>query len=224
MGTRGHQRANGHTGCGQDHPWNPGSLHWLAHAPQSGRVSRVYYGDRNFRCGEWNTIADLDGPGIITHIWVTFPAEDRCLGRSVLLRCFWDGEPEPSVETPIGDFFGVPFGLSGREFRMSTPWLVVAPENALNCYFTMPFARHARIEILPVEEVSIGGFYVQVDYCRFQKDLPEEWADLYFHAQFRFEDPCEQYGRNYLFLDAAGKGMLAGTTFGIAMRYPQPDP
>jgi hypothetical protein len=53
--------------------------------------------------------------------------------------------------------------------------------------------------------------------------LPQEWSDLRFHAQFRFENPCEQYGRNYVFLDASGRGMLVGATFGISMQYPQPD-
>jgi hypothetical protein len=191
---------------------------------RSGRVSKFYYGDRNYKPNEWNVIADLEGPGSINHIWVTF-ADDALLGRRVLLRCFWDDETEPSVEAPIGDFFGVPFGLFGTQFgKMSTPWLVMAPENGLNCYFTMPFARRARIEIMPAEEVSLVGFYIQVDYCQFEKELPREWADFRFHAQYRFENPCEQYGRNYLFLDATGRGMLAGVTFGIDLQYPQPDP
>lgn len=194
----------------------------MAHDAGTHRVSRVYYGDRNYRPNEWNVLADLEGPGVVTHVWITYP-QDAFLGRRVLLRCFWDDEPEPSVEAPVGDFFGVPCGLSGRELRLDTPWLVLAPQNGLNYYFPMPFARHARIEIMPSEEVSLGGFYVQIDYCSFAKGLPSEWSDIRFHAQFRMENPCEQYGRNYLFLDATGNGMLAGATFGIAMRYPQPD-
>lgn len=194
----------------------------MSHGAKSKRISRVYYGDRNYRPNEWNVIADLDGPGAITHIWITF-AKDAFLGRRVLMRCFWDDETEPSVEAPVGDFFGVPFGLFGSELELDTPWLVLAPANGLNCYFTMPFARHARIEIMPAEEVSIAGFYVQIDHCSFDGALPAEWEDMRFHAQFRFENPCEQYGRNYLFLDAMGQGILMGATFGITMRHPQPD-
>ena len=200
---------------------NPQDL--MVHKARSHRVSRVYYGDRNYRPNEWNLVADLGGPGLITHIWITYPQKDAFLGRRVLMRWFWDDEAEPSVEAPVGDFFGIPFGLSGQELRLDSPWLTIAPANGLNSYFPMPFARRARFEIMPSEEVSRGGFYVQIDYCTFADELPPDLRQLRFHAQFRFENPCEQYGKNYLFLDATGRGILAGATFGIAMRYKQPD-
>lgn len=170
--------------------------------------------------GQWNTLFEADGPGMITHIWFTFPPGDKMLGRRNLLRIFWDEEREPSVEAPLSDFFGLPFGFTGGEHTLSSHYLAVAPNNGLNCYFRMPFARGARIEIFPEQLESGGGFYAQVDWYR----LPEPPAsDLRFHAQFRFENPCEEYGRNYLFLDAVGEGALVGATFGVETNEPQLD-
>ena len=173
------------------------------------------------RLGEWNTIFECGGPGLITHLWFAFPPEDRTLGRRTLVRMFWDGEAEPSVEAPLTDFFGVPFAYTGADAQFVSRYLVIAPTNGLNCYFPMPFAESARIEMLPEQIESGGGLYFQADYYRFRRELPTCYRDLRFHAQFRLENPCEEYGRNYLFLDAMGKGVLVGATFGIEM---QPSP
>ncbi|MHB0856412.1 MAG: glycoside hydrolase family 172 protein [Anaerolineae bacterium] len=175
------------------------------------------------REGEWNTLCDLEGPGAISHLWFTFPLRDVGLGRRTLLRAYWDEEEEPSIEAPLTDFAGAPFGFVGNEFSLISHYLTVAPNNGFNCYFEMPFARRARLEILPEQLPSAGGFYFQADYYRFSQRLPEEYGDLRFHAQFRFENPCEQYGRNYLILDAAGEGVVLGATLGIEVPEESPD-
>ena len=175
------------------------------------------------RAGEWRVLLDLAGPGLITHLWMTFPPEKTPFGRGCLLRMFWDDESTPSVEAPLADFFGVPFGLSGDQFNLNSRFLTVAPVNGFNAYFEMPFARHARIEILPEQPDDDCGFYFQADYYELPDSLPAEYADLRFHAQFRFESPCENYGRNYLFMDAVGRGALVGATFGIEVNKPQAD-
>lgn len=171
----------------------------------------------------WNTLFETEGPGLITHIWFTFPIRDKMLGRRSLLRITWDDEPEPSVLVPLSDFFGIPFGYTGNEFQIDTDYLVVAPNNGLNSYFKMPFAEKAKIEIFPEQLESGGGFYTQVDYYKYSEELPDEFDNLRFHSAFRYENPTERYGRNYLFLDASGKGILAGVTFGIEINYPQVD-
>jgi len=174
--------------------------------------------------GKWRTLADLKGPGVITHMWFTFPPGDVNLGRRTLLRIFWDGERDASVESPLTDFFCLPFGYTGAEYKVACEYIAVAPNNGLNCYFHMPFAKSARIEVLPEEIESGGGFYFQCDYCLMERGLPAEYRDLRFHAQWRFENPAENYGRNYLFLDAVGRGALAGASFGVEMNRPQADP
>jgi len=195
----------------------------IEHNAVSKRITSV----PELKLGEWNTLMDVSGPGLITHIWMTFPPTDDMLGRRNLLRMYWDDETDPSVEAPLSDFFGVPWGMTGctddGAFRLSSKYLVVAARNGLNCYFPMPFSRRARIEVFPEQLNSGAGFYFQADYCRFADVLPEEFAQMRFHAQFRFENPCENYGRNYLFLDAEGRGALAGLTLAVEMNEPQPD-
>lgn len=186
--------------------------------------------------GTWNTLFEHDGPGMITHIWITFPLTDQNLGRRNLLRMYWDDESEPSVEAPLGDFFGIPFGFAGTpapakehpgtdyfgtifdyegtRFEMDSHYLTVAANNGLNCYFPMPFSKSARIEIFPEQLQSGAGFYVQIDYVTFPNGIPAKWKDLRFHAQFRFENPCRNYG-NYVFLDAVGSGALIGLNLAI---------
>jgi hypothetical protein len=191
----------------------------LAADANTKRVTR-YLG---LRLNEWNTLFDVKGAGMLNHIWITFPPDDLMLGRRALIRAFWDNEPEPSIEAPMTDFFGIPFGFGGSECHYTSQYITVARHNGLNCYFQMPYAKSARIEIFPEMLPGPGGFYFQADYCEFPKGLPEEWRDLRFHAQYRFENPCENYGRNYLFLDAIGKGALIGATFGLEVNEPRLD-
>ena len=86
--------------------------------------------------GETAVLADLKGPGAIHHIWVTIAAE-AFYGRKIVLRMYWDGEAAPSVEAPIGDFFGVGHGLN-RNFA-SLPIACTSEGRARNCYWYMPF-------------------------------------------------------------------------------------
>ena len=186
---------------------------------QPRRVSAI----PELRQNEWNTIVDIRGAGIITHLWFTFPPKDENFGRRNLLRIFWDENKEPSVVAPLSDFFGFPFGYTGKEYRIDSEFLVATPANGLNSYFRMPFSRRARIEIFAEQQESGGGFYVQADYLAFDERLPEKYEPIRFCAQFRFETPTQAYGRHYLFLDATGAGVLLGVTLGIELNYPAPD-
>jgi hypothetical protein len=97
---------------------------------------------------------------------------------------------------------------------MNSHYLVVGPNNGLNSYFPMPFGKSAKIEIFPDQIHSGAGYYLQIDYVTFPEELPAKWRNLRFHAQFRREDPCKNYG-NYVFLDAVGRGALVGLTLAI---------
>ena len=121
------------------------------------------------------TLADIEGPGAIQHIWITvFPTT----WRSLVLRIYWDGEETPSVETPLGDFF-----CSGWGVRCNITSLPVSvnPAGGFNSYWEMPFRKHARLEIENLSPDSVEGFFFQVDYTL--TDVPAELA--YFHAQWR---------------------------------------
>ncbi|MGW8181680.1 MAG: DUF2961 domain-containing protein, partial [bacterium] len=97
---------------------------------------------------EWTTILDIEEAGIITHLWFTFPSNDENFGRRNLIRIFWDDNSEPSVVAPLSDFFCLPFGFTGREYRIDSEFLVLAPNNGLNSYFKMPFSKRAQIQVL----------------------------------------------------------------------------
>jgi len=156
-------------------------------------------------------LADLKGPGAIQHIWVTIAAEPF-YGRKLVLRMFWDGEQDPSVEVPIGDFFGVGHGLN-RNFS-SIPITCSSEGRAKNCYWYMPFRQSARVTVTNEGQQTVPAFYYYVDY----REIKNMAADTpYFHAQYRQEMPC-QPGRNYLILDAAGLGHYVGCNLSILQR------
>ena len=156
-------------------------------------------------------LADLKGPGAIHHIWVTIAAEPF-YGRKLVLRMFWDGEQDPSVEVPIGDFFGVGHGLN-RNFS-SIPITSSSEGRAKNCYWHMPFRQSARITVTNEGQQTVSAFYYYVDY-RELKDLPADTPC--FHAQYRQEMPCEP-GKNYLILEASGRGHYVGCNLSILQR------
>src|SRR5215468_4211620 len=89
-------------------------------------------------------LLDVTGPGVITHIWITIASPEDLHLKKLVLRMNWDGETSPSVETPIGDFFGL--GLGEYFLYQSVP-LAVSPDKALNSWFVMPFQKHARITV-----------------------------------------------------------------------------
>ena len=90
-----------------------------------------------WRPGQTATLLDVTGAGVVTHIWFTISSRDPMHLKNLVLRAWWDGETSPSVEAPIGDFFGL--GL-GEYFTYQSALLAVAPVKALNAYFQMPFA------------------------------------------------------------------------------------
>lgn len=120
------------------------------------------------------TIAEMEGPGAIQHIWMT-PTGNW---RFSILRIYWDDEKEPSVECPVGDFFGMGWGEYAP--LISLP-VCVNPGSAFNCYWTMPFRKKCRITMQNINDQDAMTLYYQIDYTL--TDVPGDAA--YFHAQFR---------------------------------------
>jgi hypothetical protein len=129
--------------------------------------------------GEVRVLGEAAGAGIVRHLWMTLtsiPGEPQELCRTVL-RIYWDGEASPSVEVPLGDFFGLGFGL--RRNFVSLP-LQMSPQDGkgMNCWFPMPFARGARFEVENQGE-SLRVLYFYVDWEEHEA-LDEDLAR--FHA------------------------------------------
>lgn len=159
--------------------------------------------------GETLTVADIQGAGIIRHIWFTISASDPQYHRSLVLRMYWDGAEEPAVESPIGDFFASGHGL--KMLVNSLPVATSSEGRALNCYWPMPFAKGARITLTNEAKVPVRAAFFYIDYEEMDS-LPPETAN--FHAQYRQEYPAKM-GEDYLILDAEGRGHYVGTVMSV---------
>lgn len=169
---------------------------------------------RPIQPGETLTLADVKGPGIIRHLWFTISSNYPDYHRWLTLRMYWDGQEEPAVETPIGDFFAV--GHGALAVVNSLPVAVSSEGRALNCYWSMPFARSARITLSNDSKNPLRSVYFYVDYEEVDQ-LPPTTA--YFHAQYRQEYPAVM-NEDYLILDAEGRGHYVGTVLSAALRTP----
>lgn len=147
------------------------------------------------------TMAEIEGPGCIQHIWLTPAPLDKT--RWMVLRFYWDGETEPSVEVPLGDFFACGWA---RYCQINSLAVCVNPGSAFNSYWQMPFRKKAKVTIENLDDAQMTIYY-QIDYAL--TTVPDDAA--YFHAQFRREDPLKQTGL-YTILDGVqGKGHYVGT-------------
>ena len=131
----------------------------------------------------------------------------------MLLRMYWDGNPRPAVEAPVGDFFANCFGQ--RSEVISLP-VIVEDADSYNCFWHMPFRKSARIEIVNQSDKPISLLYYNIDWIKKDK-LPEDTP--YFYAQYRQEYPAEQ-GKDYVLLDTKGKGHYVGTVLAVRTRSP----
>ena len=147
------------------------------------------------------TLADIAGPGVVQQIWMTpAPLETT---RSFILRFYWDDEADPSVECPMGDFFGCGWG---RYCQISSLPVCVNPRSGFNCYWPMPFRKKAKITLENRGETPMTIYY-QINYSL--TEIPNDAA--YFHAQFRRENPLKTKGI-YTILDGVeGVGQYVGT-------------
>ncbi|HQE91624.1 MAG TPA: DUF2961 domain-containing protein [Anaerolineae bacterium] len=149
--------------------------------------------------GQTFTLADIAGPGAIQQIWMTPTGH----WRYSILRIYWDGQEQPAVECPVGDFFAMGWG---QYAPLSSLAVCVNPGSAFNCYWEMPFRKHCRItmENIAAERMIL---YYQINYTL--TDVPEDMG--YFHAQFRRVNPLP-YKDVYTILDGVqGQGHYVGT-------------
>jgi len=171
-----------------------------SHDTTGGNNDRI-----NIPVGQTAVIFDQKGPGMITRIWVTIDSRDPYFLRRILIRMYWDDEESPSVQVPIGDFFGSPF-----EYKHFAAENIGMTSGGYFCYFPMPFNKKARIEIVNETGQEVFAFYFQVGYYQ----LPDTFEDNtgYFHAFWK-RDIRTNYNHNYVALKAKGKGQFVGLHF-----------
>jgi len=156
--------------------------------------------------GKTFTLGEIDGQGAIQHIWMT-PTGNW---RFSILRMYWDGEAEPSVEVPVGDFFAMGWG---RYSQLTSLPVCVNPGSAFNSYWVMPFRKRAKLTVENLDEKPVR-FYYQIDYALTR--VPADAA--YFHAQFRRVNPLP-FKQVYTIVDGVkGKGHYVGTYMAWGVR------
>ncbi|UCG86037.1 MAG: DUF2961 domain-containing protein [Gemmatimonadota bacterium] len=126
--------------------------------------------------GATATLLDVEGPGIIQRIWITVSSSDPHYLRRIALEMYWDGESEPSVSVPLGDFFGN--GFDKRHYA-SLPMGVSS--GGFYCYIPMPFARRARVVVVNGTGREIDAFYYHIGLVQVD-DLPGDVPT--FHAKW----------------------------------------
>ncbi len=214
-----------------------GTLLDLTRIKDDARSKRVSSFDRsggnndrfeNISDGERRTLFEVEGAGMVNHIWITIAPPPPALSRNdIILRMYWDGNETPSVEAPIGPFFGQGWDES---YNYASLPLAAGPVNGrgLVCYFVMPFADGARIEVENDSGRNIDAFYYYVDYVELDA-LPEDMGR--FHAWYNHEltealptgenewaalGPQEKNttgSNNYLIADIEGKGHFVGVNY-----------
>jgi hypothetical protein len=181
---------------------------------------------------ETAVLADISGAGIIKHIWITLASKDELSRKNLVLRAYWDGQEHPSVESPIGDFFGNGWGI---KYNFISLPLAVAPKDghALVCYFPMPFGDGARITLENQSDFPVDSFYYYVDYEE-HASIPDSMGR--FHAWYHQEVTTPESGvgdveneweifqpfannpsdqQNYLFFESEGMGHYVGVNYYI---------
>lgn len=188
--------------------------------------------------GESRQLADIGGPGVITHIWCTVAVEhgderpevEGDYLRRLVLKITWDDAEHPSVLVPLGDFFGMGHG---RSANFASAPLQMSPQDGkgFNCWFAMPFGSRARVELISEMSRKPVVFYYYVDYEQHERADPELG---YFHAQWRRQNPTDgvdQGGEsndefllagtnldgagNYVLLEAEGRGHYVGSVLNV---------
>jgi hypothetical protein len=220
-------------GYGQIPSWMPDLTQQQTYSLHRSSSRQSTGGNADYRTitpGDTMTLLDADGPGMISHMWFTLSDNEPYFLKRIVLRIYWDGEETPSVETPIGDFFGLG---TGDVVGWQSPVLTVSHDRAMNCYFPMPYEHHARITLTNEGKESLWNLYWNIDYRTDAHALPKD--TLYFHAQYRqaqpnhgwtgqwYEngDPMVNYRRNldgkdnYVWLEAKGHGQFVGVTMSV---------
>lgn len=215
-----HTQAPGATPAGPD--WLPSCARAQTYRSRRYSSTDPTGGNRDWwsiKAGEQREIFKAAGAGLISHIGFTIAAESALHLKELVLRGWWDGSPGPSIETPIGDFFGLNLG----DYAIfESRYLACSPGQSLNCYFAMPYRQGARLTVENQGSREVGAFYSNIDYLEVDR-LPAE--ALYFHAQYRQAAPnTAQHladgknpdgATNYVYCETRGRGHLMGVTLGV---------
>ena len=168
--------------------------------PTGGENGRKY--GTVLRAGETFEVANIAGPAVISHLWFTLSPMQGYVLEDFVLRVYWDGEPTPSIETPIGAFFGL---WHGQYYSFDSLAFAVGNARGYNCYLPMPFRKSARITLQNQGARRLRRLFYHVDVQR----QPVAADALHLHAQYRQAKPAGG-ADEFLALTARGAGHFVG--------------
>jgi hypothetical protein len=208
-------------GPGEVAPWVPAYARLQRHRSLKQSSHDVTGGNADawpIKAGQQREVFNAPGAGAISHMWFTIAAQSPTHLKELVLRAYWDGLAKPSVESPIGDFFGLNLG---DYVIYESEYLACSPGQSLNCYFAMPYRSGARMTVTNEGSRDVGSFYSNIDYV--ETALPPDAA--YFHAQYRQAIPNQAQqlpdrknpdgATNYVYCETRGRGHLMGVTLGV---------
>jgi hypothetical protein len=158
--------------------------------------------------GKTATLADIKGPGRIVHFWFTIAPSNSYSLRALVLRMNWDDAAKPAVECPIGEFF---VQGHGKFMDVNSEPVVTGATHSLNCYWPMPFAKHAVVTVTNEGGEVIHALYYHVDY---QLDDREPANLRYFHTQYHCYFPAPS-GQDLTLLNTTGHGHFVGCNISV---------
>jgi hypothetical protein len=225
------------TVCGAQ---QPGPLTGLATLHPGVNSARASSWDRaggnadfvEIKAGATVPLAEISGAGEIRHLWITINSPSPNHLRELVLRMYWDGETNPSVEVPVGDFFGtgfeyedVPGGHTGQVYHSWQSLPLTVYGKAMNCYFPMPFGKGARVTVTNDGAQDVPNFYYHIDYEKYP-DGSTTANQGRFHAQWHHKlttaipaanaAPVNLDGKNnYNFMHATGTGQFVGVILAV---------
>lgn len=190
---------------------SPGSLPYLKDSKLIQVSSHDTTGGNNdmitLAAGKEAAILNVAGPGIITRIWFRIDSDDPYFLRRILIKMYWDKEEDPSVEVPLGDFFG-----SGFAYKQYVTSYLGMPSGGYTCFFPMPFEDWARVVIVNETGMELRGLYYQIDYQKLESPIIADIGN--FHAYWH-RDVNTDYDSNFTILDTKGRGHVVGVNMSI---------
>jgi hypothetical protein len=184
----------------EPNPQDPDLVHsWVAADLGKGWKVRPFI---KVKAGETVLLADIAGPGVINQFFIT---SDLALYRNLVLRFYWDDEVEPSIETPMGDFFAM--GHDASPHTVNSLPVVVGPFRACQSYWQMPFRKRARITLHNEGSQDANVVAYKILY----KEQPVSDDAAYFHAQWRRSMTRREYPEHIILDGVKGKGLYVGT-------------
>ena len=156
--------------------------------------------------GKTVELGEVENSGWVARMWFTVMCPDKDVYRKLILRFYWDGEENPSVETPFGDFFGAGFS----EYAQNTSLIQGVTSGGFYSYWPMPFTKRARFDVINIGDVDVSHLYygIQVHETYVPADTPR------FHAKWRRENPTK-LDENYIILEAKGRGHYCGVVLSM---------